>query len=87
MSLIGWDRAEQSGQGLRDFPGGFWKMQRFPVCWQSGGFLGSVVPRGAADSLVHGGEVLSLAEVSADTHIRHICTAQINTETIEQAEH
>lgn len=82
---IGWDRAGQSGQGLRNIPGGLWKSQQFLACWQSGGFLGSVVPRGAADSLLHGGEVLCLAEFSA--HTRHIGAAQVNTETKEQAEH
>lgn len=87
---IGWDTAGQSGQGLRNIPGGergegLWKSQQFLVCWQSGGFLGSVVPRGAADSLLHRGEVLCLAKFSA--HTRHIGTAQVNTETKEQAEH
>jgi len=50
----------------------------------SGWLLGSVVPWGAADSLVHEGEVLSLAEFSADTHKRHKGTAQINTETLQK---
>lgn len=58
----------------------FGKSQQFLVRWQSGGFLGSVVPRGAADSLLHRGEVLCLAELSA--HTRHIGTAQVNTETL-----
>lgn len=54
--------------------------------WQSGWLLGSVVPWGAADSLVHEGEVLSLAEFSADTHKRHKGTAQIDTETLRKTE-
>lgn len=83
--------AGQSGRGLRSIPdggrgwGGLWKCQQFLVCWQSRGLLGSVVPQGAAGSLLHGGEVLCLAEFSA--HTRHIGTAQVNTETKEQAEH
>lgn len=82
---IGWERAGQSGQGLRDIPAGgvggvLWKSQQFVACWESGRFLGSVVPRGAADSLLHGGEVLCLAELS--THTRHIGAAQVNTETL-----
>lgn len=81
---IGWDRAGQSGQGLRNIPEGLWKSQQFLLCWQSGGFLGSVVPRGAADSLLHRGEVLCLAKFSA--HTRHIGTAQVNTETLPREE-
>lgn len=80
ISRIGWDRAVQSGQGLRGIPGGLWMSQQFLVCWQSGGFLGSVVPQGAADSLLHGGEVLCLAKFSA--HTRHIGTAQVDTESL-----
>lgn len=57
-----------------------------PSVLASGGLLGSVVPRGADDSLVHEGEVLCLAKVSTDTHIRHICMAQINTETLPRKE-
>lgn len=82
---IGWDRAGQSGQGLRNIPaGGLWKSQQFVACWESGRFLGSVVPRGVADSLLHGGEVLCLAEFS--THTRHIGAAQVNTETLPRKE-
>lgn len=50
----------------------------------SGGFLGSVVPWGADDSLVHNAEVLSMAEVS--THKRHKCAARICTETLSREE-
>ncbi len=78
---IGWDRA---GQGLRNIPAGLWKSQQFLACRQSGGLLGSVVPRGAADSLLHGGEVLCLAKFSA--HTRHIGAAQVNTETLLRGE-
>jgi len=46
--------------------------------------LGSVVPRAPKNSLVHKGEVLSLAELSADGHKRHICVIRINTETLER---
>lgn len=70
------------GQGLRNIPGGRWRSQQFLACWQSGGLLGSVVPRGAADSLLHGGEVLCLAKFSAQT--RHIGVAQVNTETLSR---
>ena len=48
----------------------------------SGGLVGSVVFQGALGSLVHEGEVLCLAEVSADAHKRHIGAAQLNTETL-----
>lgn len=78
-----------TGQGsqAKDYAisrGSLWKSLQFLVCWQSGGFLGSVVPRGAADSLLHGGEVLCLAKFSA--HTRHIGTAQVNTETLWREE-
>lgn len=38
----------------------------------------------ANNSLVHKGEVLSLAELSADGHKRHICVIRINTEMLER---
>lgn len=79
---IGWGRAGQSGQGLRGIPEGLWIRQQFLVCWKSGGFLGSVVPWGAADSLLHGGEVLCLAEFPA--HTRHIGMAQVDTENLQK---
>lgn len=79
---IGWDRAGQSGQRLRSIPVGLRKSQQFLLCWQSGRFLGGVVPWGAADSLLHRGEVLCLAKFSA--HTRHIGTAQVNTETLRR---
>lgn len=61
----------------------FWKKrQQFLMCWQSGRFLGSVVPRGAADSLLHWGEVLCLAEFSS--HTRHIGTAEVDTESLHR---
>lgn len=82
---IGWVKPGQWGQGLRSIPGGgLWMSQQFLACWRSGGFLGSVVPRGAADSLLRGGEVLCLAEFS--THTRHIGTAQVDTETLQRGE-
>lgn len=58
----------------------FGKSQQFLVGCRSGGFLGSVVPKGAADSLLHRGEVLCLAEFSG--HTRHIGTVEVNTETL-----
>lgn len=46
--------AGQSGQGLRSNPGvRASENQQFLVCWESGRLLGSVVPRGAAGSLLH----------------------------------
>lgn len=49
---------------------------------QSRGSLGSVVFQGAADSLLHSGEVLCLAKFPA--HTRHIGTAQVNTESLQR---
>lgn len=81
---IGWDRTGQSGRGLRSIPVGLRISQQFLLCWQSGRFPGGVVPWWAADSLLHRGEVLCLAEFSA--HTRHIGTAQVNTETLRREE-
>lgn len=50
---IGWGGAGQSGQGLRNNPGmGASENQRFILFLESGRFLGSVVPREAAGSLL-----------------------------------
>lgn len=72
------------GPRTTQYPRGPLEESAVPTRWQSGGFLGSVVPRGAADSLLHGGEVLCLAEFSA--HTRHIGAAQVNTETLRREE-
>ncbi|CAL8364317.1 unnamed protein product [Arctogadus glacialis] len=63
----------EQGSLAKDYAVSQWVFGRVRVshCWYSGWLLGSVVPWGAADSLVHEGEVLSLAEFSADTHKRH----------------
>ncbi|CAL8372295.1 unnamed protein product [Boreogadus saida] len=63
----------EQGSLAKDYAVSQWVFGRVRVshCWCSGWLLGSVVPWGAADSLVHEGEVLSLAEFSADTHKRH----------------
>ena len=76
----------EQGSLAKDYAVSQWVFGRVRVshCWYSGWLLGSVVPWGAADSLVHEGEVLSLAEFSADTHKRHKGTAQINTETLQR---
>lgn len=82
---IGWGGAGQSGQGLRNNPGvGASENQQFILCSESGRFLGSVVPRGAAGSLLRWGEVLCLAEFT--THTRHKGVAQVNTETLQRQE-
>lgn len=60
----------------------FWINQQFLLCWQSGGFLGSVVLHSAADSLLHWGEVLCLAELPG--HTRHIGSTKVNTETLQR---
>lgn len=64
--------------------GVFGRSQQLLAGWRSGRFMGSVVPWGAADSLLHCGEVLSLAEFSA--HTRHIGVAEVNTEILQRGD-
>lgn len=70
------------GRRLCVIPKGYRRDRLDPVWWLSRGLLGCVVPQVAKNSLVHKGEVLSLAELSADGHKRHICVIRINTETL-----